>query len=104
MRPSFFQTKYSLEIHHHKLLGSWFYLDYFLNMGFYYIALQYRYRYNNKQPIGQKNPRFMICVGITRRAAIGNVGNENVGSAGQTGFSHRALECRVTKIEYFFCT
>ena len=38
-QTNLFLNKYSLQPRFHKLLGLWFYFDFFLNLGSYYIAL-----------------------------------------------------------------
>ena len=50
---------YSLCIQLYKLL--WSYVDFFLNLGFYYIAVEYRHKYPNTQLISiGKNPCFIV--------------------------------------------
>ena len=46
-----FSNKYFLYIQFYKLLWLWFYVDFFLNFGFYYNAVEYRHKYLNRQHI-----------------------------------------------------
>ena len=39
----------------------WFYVNFFLNLGFYYNDVEYRHKYYNKQHISiRKNPYFIV--------------------------------------------
>ena len=68
-----------LYIQFYKMLWLWFYVDFYLTLGFYYNAVEYRHKYLN-----------------TRRAPVSNVGIESVSSAGQAGFTYQAFVGRVT--------
>ena len=49
-----------LHIQFYKLLWLWSYVDLFLNLGFYYNAVEYRHKYLNMQHISIKNPCFIV--------------------------------------------
>ena len=44
----------------------WFYVDFFLNLGFYYNEVEYRHKYHNRQHISvRKNPCFIVLLYMT---------------------------------------
>ena len=47
----------SLYIQFYKLFWLWFYVDIFLNLGFYYNDVEYRHKYHNKQDIQWHHPK-----------------------------------------------
>ena len=77
------------------MLGFWFYVDFFLNLRFYYYIVEYRHQYLNKQHISKrKHPCFIvqrIYDAVTRRATISNAGIEGVGSPSQEALPARLL-------------
>ena len=55
------KSGYSRYIQLSKLLWLWFYVDFILNLGFYYNAVEYRHKYHNRQYINiRKNPCFIV--------------------------------------------
>ena len=57
----------SLYIQFYKLLWLWFYVYFFLNLGFYYNAVEYRHKYHNMQHISiRKNPCFIVYTTTSR--------------------------------------
>ena len=54
----------SLYIQFYKLL--WFYVDFFLNLGFYYNDVEYRHEYHNRQHISiKKYPCFIVYMTVS---------------------------------------
>ena len=79
-----FPNKCSLYIQFDKLLGLWFYVDFFLNLGFHYNAVEYRHKYLSRQHISIRKT-FMLYIiydAVTERVPINNAGIESFGSAG----------------------
>ena len=59
----------SLYIQFYKLLWLWFYVDFFLNLGFCYNNVEYRHKrhkYHNRQHISiRKNPCFILYITVS---------------------------------------
>ena len=89
--PSYFQTNVLSKFSFADCFG--FLLIFFLNLGFYCNAVEYRHKYHNRQHISIRKKSLLYCVydGATRRDSVSNVGIESVGSAGQAGFTYQAL-------------
>ena len=88
-----FSNKSSLSIQFYKLFGLCFYVDFLLNLGFYYNVVKCRYQYLNRQHIS-KRPILDLYIrygGVSLRVLMSNVRIKNVGIAGQASFSYRAL-------------
>ena len=68
-------------------------LIFFLNLEFYYNAVEYRHKYLNRQHISKKKKFLFYSVydDVARRDPISNVGIENAGSPGQAGFTYKAF-------------
>ena len=103
--PSCFQTNVLFMFSFTNCYGHGFMLIFVLNLGFYYNDVEHiRHKYHNRQYISiRKSLSYSIYDGVVHRARIINVGIENFGSAGQFGFTYRALVGRVTKYLCVFC-
>ena len=77
----------------YKLLGLWFYVDFFLNLSFYYNVVKYKHKYLNRHHISIRKTSLLYNVyeGVARRVPISNVRIESVGSTGRAVFTYQAL-------------
>ena len=88
-----FSNKSSLSIQFYRLLGLCFYVDFSLNLGFYYNVVECRHQYLNRQHIS-KRPILALYIsydGVSLRVLMSNVRIKNVGIASQASFRNQAL-------------